>query len=161
MLKLIRFDLRNGGEWERFYRLFSEYLAEVCDEDEYQENIDDLHDDDLNRQLIEQTLQDRNPYFIMRIDLGERCAGIISYSYNEEERQGFINNFYICPEYRNTGVGSAVCSMVEAQFKKLGALQIELIPVGKAQRFYIRNGFTPSRTTTDGEQIYNKAISSG
>lgn len=66
MLKLIRFDLCKSAEWEHFYNLFAAYLAEVCDEEEYQENIDDLHNEALNRQMIEQTLQAHNPYFVMR-----------------------------------------------------------------------------------------------
>lgn len=76
MLKLVCFDLRNPDEWEQFYNLFSTYLFEVCDEEEYRENIDDLHDEKLNRQMIEQTLQKKNPYFIMQIRLDERCIGL-------------------------------------------------------------------------------------
>ena len=158
MLKLVRFDLRNSDEWEQFYNLFSAYLSEVCDEEEYRENIDDLHNEKLNRQMIEQTLQKKNPYFVMQIELDEKCIGIISFSYNEEKHYGFINNFYICMEYRNTGVGSSVYLMVETQLKELGASQIELIPVGKAWRFYVHNGFLPSRITADGERVYCKEI---
>lgn len=156
MPELIRYDLRNPCEWDQFYNLFSAYLAEVCDEEEYQENINELHDEELNRQLIAQTLRQHNPYFVMQIVSGGECAGIISYSYNEEQRCGFINNFYIRPENRNTGIGSSVYRIVEAQLKSLGAVLVELIPVGKALHFYIRNGFTPSRTTVDGEQVYRK-----
>ena len=158
MLQLVRFDLRDPAEWDIFYNLFSAYLAEVCDEDEYQENIADLHDDTLNGQMIEQTLQEHNPYFVMRIVLDEECVGLISYSYNEKRLLGFINNFYVCPEQRSTGIGSSIYRMVESHLTELGAKQVELIPVGKAQQFYIRNGFTRSRTTADGEQVYFKHI---
>ena len=158
MLKLVRFDLRDPVGWAEFYNLFSAYLAEVCDEEEYQENIDDLHDDTLNRQMIEQTMQVHNPYFVMRIVLNEESVGLISYSYNEKCFLGFINNFYVCHGRRSTGVGSAVYRMVEDHLSELGAKQIELIPVGKAQQFYIRNGFVQTGTTVDGEQVYGKTI---
>lgn len=158
MLKLVRFDLRNPAEWDEFYNLFSAYLAEVCDEDEYQENIADLHDDTLNGQMIEQTLQEHNPYFVMRIELNQECVGLISYSYNEKLFLGFINNFYVCPGQRSTGIGSVVCRMVEKHLSELGASRVELIPVGKAQPFYIRNGFAQTRTTVDGEQVFGKKI---
>ena len=158
MLKLVRFDLRDPAAWDEFYNLFSAYLAEVCDEDEYQDNIADLHDDTLNGQMIAQTLQEHNPYFVMRIVLNEECVGLISYSYNENRFLGFINNFYVCPEQRSTGKGTTVYHMVENHMWQLGAKQVELIPVGKAQQFYIRNGFAPTRTTVDGEQVYGKTI---
>ena len=56
MIELIRFYLQKKDEWDDFYDWFSSYLSEVCDEEEYQENIDDLHNDELNAQMIEQTL---------------------------------------------------------------------------------------------------------
>ncbi len=158
ILELICYDLRNPDEWNQFYSLFSSYLAEVCDKEEYQENIDDLHNEELNRQMIDQTLQYHNPYFVMRIMLNSKCIGIISYSYNEERRYGFINNFYICPEYRNVGIGSSVYRMVEAQLRSRGAMLIELIPVKKALNFYACNGFIQSCTTIDGVQAYRKII---
>ncbi|MBR4551574.1 MAG: hypothetical protein IKO13_04725, partial [Oscillospiraceae bacterium] len=67
MIELIRYNLQKKDEWDEFYGLFSSYLSEVCGEEEYNEEIDDLHNDELNAQMINQTLQDHNPYFIMRI----------------------------------------------------------------------------------------------
>lgn len=158
MIELIRFDLQKKDEWDDFYDWFSSYLSEVCDEEEYQENIDDLHNDELNAQMIEQTLQEHNPYFVMRIIENEVCVGLISYSYDEERNKGFINNFYVCTERRSSGVGSATYRMVENHLQSLGAKYIELVPVGMAERFYFRNGFELSRTSSDGERIFGKAI---
>lgn len=158
MLELIPFDLRNPCEWERFTTLFSAYLAEVCDEGEYRENLADLHNESLNRQLIEQTLRRRNPYYVLQIMLDGACVGLISYSYHEEQRYGFLGNFYIRPEHRNAGVGSAVYRMAEAKLKALGAVLVELAPVEKALPFYARHGFTPCRRNADGEQVYQKRI---
>jgi len=158
MLKLVRYDLRNPSEWERFYALFSAYLAEVCGEEEYQKNINDLHNDALNRQMIGQTLRQRNPYFVMQILSGGEDVGIISYSYHEERRCGFINNFYVRPEHRNAGIGTSAYRMAEAELASLGAQWVELIPVEKAVGFYLRNGFAPARTTAEGERVYRRKI---
>ena len=158
MIELIRFDLQKKDEWDDFYDLFTSYLSEVCDEEERQENIDDLHNDELNAQMIEQTLQEHNPYFVMRIVENEVCIGLISYSYDEERNKGFINNFYVCTEHRSSGIGSTTYQMVEKHLKSLGAKYIELVPVGMAERFYIHNGFELSRTSSDGERVLGKVI---
>lgn len=158
MLELKRFDLQNPHEWNRFTALFSAYLAEVCGEDEYRENLADLQNESLNRQLIEQTLRERNPYRVLQIMLDGACVGLISYSYHEERRRGFLNNFYICPEHRNAGVGTAVYRMAEEELKALGAVRLELIPVDKALPFYVRHGFTPCHRSAEGEQVYQKKI---
>lgn len=158
MLELNRFDLQNPREWDRFERLFSAYLAEVCDEIEYEENIADLHDEALNRQLIEQTLRQQNPYFVMQIVSDGQCVGLISYACDEARHAGFINNFYVCPAHRNKGTGACAYRMAETRLKSLGAEQIELVPVEKALRFYARQGFVPSRVTADGEQVYGKRL---
>ena len=158
MIKLIRFDLQKKDEWDDFYDFFTSYLSEVCDEEEYQENIDDLHNDELNSQMIDQTLQEHNPYFVMRIVENEVCVGLISYSYDERFNKGFINNFYVCSEHRSSGIGSATYRMVENHLQSLGAKCIELVPVGKAERFYIRNGFELTRTSSAGERVFGNLI---
>ena len=158
MLELIRFNLQNKREWDNFFDLFSSYLQEVCDEEEYQENIADLHNDRLNAQMIEQTLQEHNPYFVMRIMDCDVCKGLVSYSYIEDRNQGFINNFFMRKEYRCSGIGSAVCRIVENHLSSLGAKYIELVPVRKAEGFYLRNGFCFSRISSDGDRVFCKEI---
>ena len=158
MIELIPYNLQKKDEWDDFYGLFGLYLSEVCDEEEYQENIDDLHNDELNAQMINQTLQEHNPYFVMRIVENKVCVGLISYSYHEEYSKGFIHNFYVCSERRNSGVGSATLQMVGNHLQSLGAKYIELVPTSTAERFYIRNGFALSRTSANGEQVFGKVI---
>ncbi len=158
MLELIRYDLRDARQMERFNGLFAAYLAEVCDEEEYRENMEEMEDEALNRQMIQQTLREQNPYFVMGIVLDGEEIGFISYSYYEEKHRGFINNFYIRPENRGAGTGSAVCGMVEERLKALGALRLELIPVKGVEGFYVHGGFAPSRVTPEGEQVYCKMI---
>ena len=158
MIELIRYDLQKKDEWDDFYGLFSSYLSEVCDKEEYIEEIDDLHNDGLNERMINQTLQAHNPYFVMRIVENKVCVGLISYSYHEEHSKGFINNFYVCSEHRSSGVGSATLKMVETHLQSLGAKYIELVPVATAEHFYIRNGFKLSRTSSDGERVFGKVI---
>lgn len=158
MIELIRFNLQKKDEWDDYSGMFSSFLSEVCDEEEYKEEIDDLHNDELNAQMIDQTLQEHNPYFVMRIVENEVNIGLIAYSYHEECNKGFINNFYVCAEYRNSGVGSATLKIVENHLQLLGAKYIELVPVATAERFYIRNGFELSRTLSDGKRVFGKVI---
>ena len=158
MIELIRYHLQKKDEWDDFCGLFSLYLREVCDEEEYRENMDDLHNDELNAQMINQTLQEHNPYFVMRIVESNMCVGLITYSYDEEKRKGFINNFFVCSEHRGSGIGSVVYQMVENHLQSLGAKHIELVPIDKAERFYIRNGFELSRVSSDGKRVFSKVI---
>ena len=158
MVELIRYHLEKKEEWDDFYGLFRSYLSEVCDEEEYKEEIDDLHNDELNARMINQTLQDHDPYFIMRIVENQVCVGLISYSYHEEHSRGFINNFYVCSEHRNSGIGSAALKMVENHLRSFGAKYIELAPVAKAERFYIRNRFELSRKSSVGERVLGKVL---
>ncbi len=158
MLELERFDLRKESEMTLFNDMFSAYLKEVCDEEEYQEEMNDLHDEALNRQMIEQTLQKHNPYFVMKIVCDNNCVGFISYFYREERRLGFINNFYLLPNHRHSGIGSAVCALAEKHLATLGACVIQLNPVKNSQGFYVRNGFTLSHVNHDGETIFQKQI---
>ncbi len=158
MPKLLRFDLRDKDEKSLFDKMFIEYLKEVCDPDEFCEELDDLHNDELDRQMVEQTLREHNPYFVMKILHEEKCVGFVTYIYRETERIGFINNFYIYPQYRNKGLGTSVYLLVEERLKTSGATYIELNPIENAKRFYARHGFSPSRTAPNGEIIYRKTL---
>lgn len=158
VVELVRYDLRDPKELEQFKALFSKYLKEVCDPEEYAENIAELADQELTHQMVTQTLRERDPYFIMKIVLDGSCAGFISYSFFEKKRGGFINNFYLRPEYRHTGLGGAVCQKVEAALKSLGVSWIELEPVEGTDGFYRRAGFIPFRKNGDGLQVYRKEL---
>ena len=107
MIELIRFDLQKKDEWDDFYDWFSSYLSEVCDEEEYQENIDDLHNDELNAQMIEQTLQEHNPYFVMRIVENEVCGDCRHAYYLQAPAD---KRLYSCPRVRLGYIGSAAFS---------------------------------------------------
>ena len=159
MLNLTRFDLTNPSDWKDFIEIFDAYLHEVCTEDEYTEEIACMHNTELNEQLICQTLQNDNPYFVMRIDFNEQTIGLVSYSYHSIKQVGFINNFYISPLFRNSGFGTAVCSLIEKHIISMGGKTIELSPIDKAEQFYLRNGYTKHKETVDGEAIYHKTIS--
>ena len=157
-LKLTRFDLRDPREWAVFCRLFTAYLKEVCSAEEYRENLQELHDPTLSQGLVRQTLQTRDPYFVMRIESETSCTGFVSYSYYETRRTGFLNNFFVLPSFRGLGIGASAYRMVECHLRGLGAQQLELIPVERAQGFYLRLGFAPFRINGDGEQVYAKLL---
>lgn len=151
VLQLTPFVLRLPKDWELFYQLFTAYLAEVCNEEEYAENMADLQDADLNAQLIRQTFQEKDPYFVLKIEQDGGTAGLVSFSYREEQREVFLNNLYILPQYRKAGLGTAVCKTVENRAVVLGACQIRLAPVENARGFYLRLGFRPEEGTPEGQ----------
>lgn len=158
MVELKRFDLRNPDEMEQFNSYFIEYLAEVCDEEEYQENIRDMRDKELDRQMITQTLREQNPYYIMKILSDGMYVGFISYSYNESLHRGFVNNLYVRKNFRRIGTGAKALGLAEDHIKSHGGTLIELIPVGGAEGFYFRNGYGASRVNANHETVYAKMI---
>lgn len=158
MVKLKRFYLRSPDEMEQFNTYFIEYLAEVCDEEEYQENICEMQDDELNSQMIAQTLRADNPYFIMKILLDGEYVGFISYAYNSKSCHGFINNLFVRNCFRRTGVGAKALMLAEANVKALGGTLMELVPVDGVEGFYLRNGYEAVRMNADHEAVYAKSL---
>ncbi len=158
MIKLERIDLLNSDERKLFDEMFIGYLYETCDKEELSQEIDDLYNETLNRQMIEQTLRKHDPYFILWIKSNNIYSGFISYLYLENKRLCFINNFYIIPEQRNKGLGTAAYKAVESHIKRIGASVIELNPVKNALEFYKRNGFVSTRISANGELIFSKQI---
>ena len=150
MLHLNRFSLT--WDWNSFYRLMEAYLREVCPEDEYRQEIADLHDDALNAALIQQSYRPTDPYFIMRVMQDATCVGLITYTHREQARRGHVNNLYILPEHRRQGLGRQAYALAENHLCRCGVLEITLKPVDTARDFWARCGFTPA----DG--LYRKAI---
>ena len=144
MVELKRFDLRNPDEMAQFNSYFIEYLVEVCDEEEYQENVKDMQDEELNRQMIAQTLSEHNPYYIMKILSDNAYVGFISYSYNES--------------FRRSGTGAKALGLAENHIKSHGGTLMELIPVDGAEGFYLRDGYGASRVNANHETVYAKRI---
>lgn len=63
----------------------------------------------------------------------------------ERELHGYITNFYIRSEYRNTGAGSRVLDAVLAECKRLDVDSVFLWPSERSRPLYERHGFvTPS-----------------
>lgn len=157
-LSLIRFDLSTEKDWELFYSMCASYYQEVCSPEEFRQEMADLRDETLNMQLIAQTRQKENPYFVMKILLGGEAIGMVAFSYREALRLGFLENVYISPQWRAQGLGRAVIAAVEERLAGLGAERLELLPVAQAKGFYRRIGFVPLRTAPDGEEVYGKRL---
>ena len=158
MVELKRFDLRNPDEMAQFNSYFIEYLVEVCDEEEYQENVKDMQDEELNRQMIAQTLSEHNPYYIMKILSDNAYVGFISYSYNESLHRGFVNNLYVRKDFRRSGTGAKALGLAENHIKSHGGTLMELIPVDGAEGFYLRDGYGASRVNANHETVYANRI---
>lgn len=141
MLEMVRFDLRNGDDLALFTETSAAYYAEVCTAEECAEEIADLHDARLTRQLIAQTLCEDTPYFIMKIMADDAFAGFAAYTVDPIRGRGFINNFYVAKEYRGRGLGREACAMVEKHMSDSGAAYIALEPVEAAEAFWCSLGY--------------------
>ena len=155
MLKLTPFSLTWPGDWSAYCRLMDAYLSEVCTEEDYRDEIADLNDPELSAELIRQSMQTRNPCFMMRILLDEQLIGLITYSLYEPTHRGFIKSFYVEPAYRRQGYGSQAYAMAEKQLKQLGAWTIALRPEPKAIPFHLGKGFQPDEK---GTPLYIKLL---
>jgi GNAT superfamily N-acetyltransferase len=63
----------------------------------------------------------------------------------ERELHGYITNFFVRPEYRNTGSGSRLLEAVLGECKRLDIDSVFLWPSERSRPLYERHGFvTPS-----------------
>lgn len=64
-------------------------------------------------------------------------------------RDAFIDSFYVAPDFRGQGVGSAMLARVESDALEFGikALHLEVSPELPAARLYHRMGFVPHKRT--------------
>jgi len=125
--------------------------------------VEELFDYEVLPQKIEQTTQAahqllNNPelgqaWFIEVEQEGEKIiAGhiIISFSFSLEYggRIGLIDQFYLKPEWRQQGIGTALIPQIEYHVTKAGvnALSLEVnIGNAGARSFYEKHGFVPRR----------------
>lgn len=155
MLHLTPFSLTWDGDWALFARLMEAYLLEVCPPEEAAQEIAELHDKALSRELLRQSLRTRDPYCVMRIMQDRTCVGLITFSYTEAEHSGFINNLYIEPSHRGQGHGAQAVLLAEKHLRSLGARSIALRPEAKAVPLYRRCGYAP---VPADPTLYHKAL---
>ena len=83
---------------------------------------------------------------IIRMDENGRVIGFIQFCRVEmtcwffEDRYGFIREFWVAPEHRSQGHGTALLKQAEAWFAKQGVCKMILTP-DTAEGFYIRHGY--------------------
>jgi ribosomal protein S18 acetylase RimI-like enzyme len=69
---------------------------------------------------------------------------------------GFLDDLYIAPEWRNRGLGSAVLGLLDAEARRLEvqAIHLEIMPGNdRAEGLHRRRGFRPS-----GRALYSKRL---
>ncbi len=69
---------------------------------------------------------------------------------------GFLDDLYIVPEWRDRGLGSAVLGLLDAEARRLEvrAIHLEIMPGNdRAEGLYRRRGFRPS-----GRALYSKRL---
>jgi len=63
----------------------------------------------------------------------------------ERERHGYVTNFFVRPEYRNTGAGSRLLDALLGECRGLEIDSVFLWPSDRSRPLYERHGFvTPS-----------------
>ena len=83
---------------------------------------------------------------VIRAELRERL-------FYEPNREGFVTDFYILPEYRRKALGNEMIERASSELKKMGAqIIVADVPTQNeiANRFYIKRGFR-SLTTIFGK----------
>jgi GNAT superfamily N-acetyltransferase len=63
----------------------------------------------------------------------------------ERERHGYVTNFFVRPEYRNTGAGSRLLDALLGECRGLEIDSVFLWPSDRSRPLYVRHGFvTPT-----------------
>lgn len=95
---------------------------------------------------------------ILRMDESGRVIGFIQFSRIEmtswffEDRYGFIREFWVAPEQRSQGHGSALLEQAEAFFARQGIHKM-ILTSDTAERFYLKHGYRKE----DGIAAKNRA----
>lgn len=62
----------------------------------------------------------------------------------EPEVHGYLTNFFVRPEHRNAGAGSALISALLEECAALGVDAVFLWPTERSRPLYLRHGFRPA-----------------
>jgi GNAT superfamily N-acetyltransferase len=63
----------------------------------------------------------------------------------DDHRCGYIDQMYVRPNYRSTGIGRELLARCEAWFREQGIEHCLLHAAPRAMRFYAREGYQPNR----------------
>ncbi|MFB6074049.1 MAG: GNAT family N-acetyltransferase [Haloarculaceae archaeon] len=72
--------------------------------------------------------------------------------YEQAVARGLVRNLYVCPEYRNDGLGSDLLTAAEARLVDRGVDVVGLEAMAEneaARRFYRRHGYEPHRVALE------------
>lgn len=119
------------GEIEEFLDWFEGYWGELETFNDYP----DPYSRSEYRRLLEQTDGRR----FWWVDVDGRHAGfcvftIRSHWYRRDVTDGYVDEFYIAPSARRTGVGQAVGRMMLEEFRRQGVRQVELSVLSRNAR---------------------------
>lgn len=75
------------------------------------------------------------------------------------KQMGFLREFWIAPEYRGQGHGTALLVLAEAELVRQGAAEV-LLTTDTAPDFYIKNGYRhdPGFAAKNGDPVYVKEL---
>ena len=116
-----------------FQKAFKAYFAEL--------GIQVTNWDGLFRQMTDEGV----PAIVRRDEQG-KIIGFVQFSRIEmtcwffEDRYGFVQEFWIAPEHRGQGHGTALLRQAEEWFEKQGVHKM-ILTTDTAEAFYLRHGY--------------------
>jgi len=139
-LRLWSFD--DKKEWRRFLSLYLSYLQETSQAEEYTKEENDALGEDYRKGILSLSHRAPNPYLTFELMLDGKGVGFAqSIVFSDEHLKSLLANFYLMPEFRNKGYGSAFYTLLEQDLLARGARYIDCSIAPKAQAFYQRNDF--------------------
>jgi GNAT superfamily N-acetyltransferase len=75
----------------------------------------------------------------------------------ERETHGYVTNFFVRPEYRNTGAGSDLLKTVLDECERARVDSVFLWPSDRSRPLYERHGFVPASTMLVRDQDQHPA----
>lgn len=128
-----------------------ELLSELVDElgpKEMAERVKPRLDDDIAAALTSSDVR----IFVVEVDgtaVGLSRADVLAtdpiFRLRDDNRCGYVDQMFVRPAHRNSGVGAELLRRCEDWFRDLGVGHALLHSAPKALRFYARHGYLPNR----------------
>jgi N-acetylglutamate synthase-like GNAT family acetyltransferase len=103
-----------------------------------------LSSETIPRRMVEMSM-------LVAVGVEGEIAGCIAYKLNQE-KEGRLRGMAVRPEFLGSGAAQSLLEWAEKELRKLGCERVTLnttAPLTRAMRFYERNGFRRSGTTSD------------
>ncbi|WP_410768947.1 GNAT family N-acetyltransferase [Fontibacillus sp. BL9] len=140
--------------WDTFNNYINELALHVSLVDDF--DLDYFHSDEYRDAIEKLRIRTNNPLRKFIVKTEEAVIGFFMYvTYFDENGKCFLMEYYIEPQYRSLGYGSAVFFQAEKSIHEEGASYIELTPTNEAnERFWTKLGFVKSTDMDEDNKFY-------